>query len=143
MKHQFKSRQRGISFLGLLFVGGILAVGGVIFAQAIPTFLEYQAIGKAANKAALGNSVVEVRQCLCQQGRLGELVLQALLKCSHPVVAGSASNAVLVGTDLSSSFVLRLASHTPVQFDFQAVIQVSPPARGVNEGFVIWTGPRI
>ncbi len=61
MTRQFKSRQRGLSFLGLLVVGGLLAVTGVIFAQIVPTAIEYQAISKAANKAREGNSVAEVR----------------------------------------------------------------------------------
>ncbi len=61
MRVQPRSRQRGISFLGLLFVGGVLAVTGVIAAQVFPTMIEYQAIGKAANKASVGSSVAEVR----------------------------------------------------------------------------------
>jgi len=61
MSIQFKSRQRGISFLGLLFVGGFLAVTGVIAAQIFPTFIEYQSISKAAQKASTGTTVAEVR----------------------------------------------------------------------------------
>ncbi len=61
MTVQPKSRQRGISFLGLVFVGGVLAITGVIAAQVFPTFVEYQAIDKAAHKASSGNSVAEVR----------------------------------------------------------------------------------
>lgn len=61
MSVQFRSRQRGLSFLGLLVVGGLLAVTGVIVAQVVPTAIEYQAISKAANKAREGNSVPEVR----------------------------------------------------------------------------------
>ena len=61
MNSQPRSRQRGISFLGLLFVGGVLAIRGVVAAQIFPTLIEYQAIGKAANKASRGNSVAEVR----------------------------------------------------------------------------------
>jgi hypothetical protein len=61
MTVQFKSRQTGLSFLGLLFVGGVLAVCGVIAAQIVPTVIEYQAIKKAVNKASAGNSVAEVR----------------------------------------------------------------------------------
>jgi len=56
-----KTRQRGFSFIGLLFVGGVLAVTGVIVAQIIPTAIEYQAILKAAQKASEGNTVAEVR----------------------------------------------------------------------------------
>jgi len=56
-----KSKQRGISFIGLLFVGGILAMTGVIAAQAFPTVIEYMAIEKAAQRATAGQSVVEVR----------------------------------------------------------------------------------
>ncbi len=55
------SRQRGISFIGLLFVAVVLGCAGVVLAQVIPTVIEYQAIGKAANKAAEGNTVPEVR----------------------------------------------------------------------------------
>jgi hypothetical protein len=55
------SRQRGISFIGLLFVAVVLGCAGVVLAQVIPTVIEYQAIGKAANNAAEGNTVPEVR----------------------------------------------------------------------------------
>lgn len=61
MKVQFRSRQRGLSFLGLLFFGGLLAVLGVVAAQIVPTAIEYQAVDKAVNKAREGNSVAEVR----------------------------------------------------------------------------------
>jgi hypothetical protein len=57
-----KSKQRGLSLVGLILVGAVLAFGGVIGAQMIPTFIEYQAIGKAANKvAAQGGTVLEIR----------------------------------------------------------------------------------
>lgn len=61
MTVQPKSRQRGISFLGIVFVGGVLAAVGVVGAQIFPTFVEYQAIDKAVNKASSGSSVTEVR----------------------------------------------------------------------------------
>ncbi len=55
------SKQRGISFIGLLFVAVVLACVGVVAAQVIPTLIEYQAIDKAANKATEGTTVPEVR----------------------------------------------------------------------------------
>ena len=58
---QLKSRQRGITFIGLLFIGGILAVTGVVVAQVIPTLIELQAITKAVNKAREGSTVADVR----------------------------------------------------------------------------------
>jgi hypothetical protein len=61
MNHS-RSRQSGISFVGLLFVVGVLACAGVVAAQVFPTVVEYQAILKAAQKAATGNTVAEVRQ---------------------------------------------------------------------------------
>ncbi len=56
------SRQRGISFLGLIFVGGVLAVVGVVAAQVFPTFVEYQSVLKATNKSTEGSTVAEVRR---------------------------------------------------------------------------------
>jgi beta-lactam-binding protein with PASTA domain len=61
MRSGMRSTQRGISFIGLIFVGGVLACAGVIAAQVFPTVVEYQAILKAANKSKEGNSVAEVR----------------------------------------------------------------------------------
>ncbi len=58
---ELKAKQRGMSFLGLLVVGSLLAVIGVIFAQVVPTAIEYQAINKATQKASEGNTVAEVR----------------------------------------------------------------------------------
>ena len=58
---QSRGRQRGISFIGLLFVAIVLACVGVVVAQVIPTLIEYQAITKAANKAKEGATVPEVR----------------------------------------------------------------------------------
>ncbi|MEO6017740.1 MAG: DUF4845 domain-containing protein [Polaromonas sp.] len=56
-----RNQQRGISFIGILFVGGVLAFTGVIAAQVIPTLIEFQAITKAASKAKEGSTVAEVR----------------------------------------------------------------------------------
>jgi hypothetical protein len=57
-----KSQQRGMTFIGLLFVGGMIAFFGVVAAQVVPTALEYNAILRAANKAAReGSTVLEVR----------------------------------------------------------------------------------
>ncbi|MEJ6024067.1 DUF4845 domain-containing protein [Ramlibacter sp. PS4R-6] len=62
MKRVSRATQSGISFVGLLFVVGVLACLGVVAAQVFPTVVEYQAILKAAQKATAGNSVPEVRQ---------------------------------------------------------------------------------
>ena len=55
------ARQRGLSFIGLVLIGvlavGVFAIGG----QAVPTYIEYLAIGKAAEKAKVGNTVQEVQ----------------------------------------------------------------------------------
>ncbi|CAB5697289.1 Uncharacterised protein [Delftia tsuruhatensis] len=57
-----RSRQRGLSFLGLVFFVALAVAVVAVGAQSVPVFLEYQAITKAANKAAReGNSVAEVK----------------------------------------------------------------------------------
>jgi hypothetical protein len=67
MTAQTRTRQRGISFIGLLFVGGLLAVSGVIAAQVFPTVLEFMAVQKAVQRASVGQSVVEVRDIFSRQ----------------------------------------------------------------------------
>jgi hypothetical protein len=67
MTVQTKSKQRGISFIGLIFVGGVLAMSGVVAAQVFPTVLEFMAVQKAVQRAAAGQSVVEVRSIFDKQ----------------------------------------------------------------------------
>jgi hypothetical protein len=57
-----KTQQRGLSILGLLIVGVVLAFAGVVGAQVVPTFIEYQAILKATKKVANeGGTIPEIR----------------------------------------------------------------------------------
>jgi len=61
MKRSSRAGQAGLSFFGLIFVLAVLAAGGVLVAQAIPTMIEYQAIVKAVNRAKDAGSPVEIR----------------------------------------------------------------------------------
>jgi hypothetical protein len=61
MTMQFKSRQRGLSFIGFIFVAAVLAMAGVIAAQVFPTALEYKAVMNAVDKAKAGLTVAEAR----------------------------------------------------------------------------------
>lgn len=48
--------------MGLLFVGVVVACLGIVAAQVVPTLIEYQAILKAAKRAASeGTTVPEIR----------------------------------------------------------------------------------
>ncbi len=61
MRFRLKSKQVGISFIGILFIVGVLACLAVLGAQAFPTVVEYQAVLKAVQKASEGNTVPEVK----------------------------------------------------------------------------------
>lgn len=58
---QSKARQSGVSFFFLIFVIAVLAFVGLVGAQAVPTFMEYQTIVKAVNKVKDGGSVAEIK----------------------------------------------------------------------------------
>ena len=57
-----RARQRGLSFIGVIFIGLLAVAAFAIGGQSVPIFIEYQAIKKAATKAARESSTVpEVR----------------------------------------------------------------------------------
>lgn len=68
-----KHKQRGISFIGLLFVGAIVAFSFVLGAQVVPTLIEFQAITKAATKATAGTTVPEVRAIFDKAGQIDDI----------------------------------------------------------------------
>ncbi len=68
-----KRRQRGLTFLGLLIVGIVLAYSGVILAQVTPTYIEFMAVQKAVNKAAEGTTVAEVRSIFDKAAQIDDI----------------------------------------------------------------------
>ena len=56
-----RHRQRGVSVLGMVVVGAVVALLVVLLAQLVPTVIEYQAVQKAVNRAATGTTVAEIR----------------------------------------------------------------------------------
>jgi Domain of unknown function (DUF4845) len=56
------THQKGISFVGLIFWGAFFGLLGVVIAQVVPTYLEFQAVEKAVAKAKEGQTVTEVRK---------------------------------------------------------------------------------
>ena len=68
-----KIKQSGISFIGILFVVGVLAFVGLIGMQALPSVLEFQAITKAATKAKEGISVGEARAIFDKAAQIDDI----------------------------------------------------------------------
>lgn len=102
MTRQLKSGQRGITFLGLLFIGGILAVSGVIVAQVVPTLIELQAIHKAAKKAAAeGGTVADVRMVFDKSAQIDDI----------KSIEGKDLNVTKVGEKVVVSFAYQREIH--------------------------------
>ena len=69
-----RSRQRGLSFIGVIFIGLLAVAAFAIGGQSIPIFLEYQAINKAAKKAAReGTTVPEIRAIFDRAGAIDNI----------------------------------------------------------------------
>jgi hypothetical protein len=50
--HRFRSSQRGVTLIGLLFWAVFVGFGGYVIIRAVPTLLEYRAIVGAVNRIA-------------------------------------------------------------------------------------------
>ncbi len=68
-----KRQQQGLTFFGLLVVGGLLAFTGVIVAQIVPTYIEYMAVEKAVQKASSGTTVAEVRSLFDKAAQIDDI----------------------------------------------------------------------
>lgn len=68
------SKERGVTLLGLLFFGALIACLFVVAAQVTPTAIEYMAILKASKKAANeGTTVQEVRLIFDRAGAIDNI----------------------------------------------------------------------
>ena len=74
MRTASRHSQKGLSFIGLVLIGvlavSVFAIGG----QSLPILLEYQAVTKAAQKAANeGGTVAEVRAAFDRSAQIDEI----------------------------------------------------------------------
>ncbi len=70
-----RSRQRGLSFVGLVFLLVVFVSLGYVATKSLPMLLEWQAINKAVKKAASeGNSVPEVRGSFDRAAAIDDIV---------------------------------------------------------------------
>lgn len=70
---KLKKQQRGLTFLGLLVVGILLAFAGVVLAQVVPTYIEFMAVQKAVQKASTGTTVSEVRSLFDKASQIDDI----------------------------------------------------------------------
>jgi len=69
-----RRQQRGLSFIGVIFVGLFIVCAFAIGGQSIPIFIEYLAIKKAAAKAARdGTTVPEVRAAFDRAAQIDDI----------------------------------------------------------------------
>lgn len=69
-----RARQRGLSFIGVIFVGLFAVAAFAIGGQSVPVFLEYANIKKAAAKAARdGNTVPEIRAAFDRAAQIDDI----------------------------------------------------------------------
>ena len=68
-----KSRQKGMTFVGLVFVAIVVAVTGIVAAQVFPTLVELQAVQKATQRASEGSSVVDIRTLFDKQAAIDDI----------------------------------------------------------------------
>lgn len=68
-----RQQQRGISLIGLLFVGSVLGAGVLVGLQVAPTVIEYLAVQKAVKKAAVGTTVADVRSIFDKAAQIDDI----------------------------------------------------------------------
>ncbi|MDP3424785.1 MAG: DUF4845 domain-containing protein [Burkholderiaceae bacterium] len=68
-----RQQQRGISLIGLLFVGSVLGSGVLVGLQVAPTVIEYLAVQKAVKKAAVGTTVADVRSIFDKAAQIDDI----------------------------------------------------------------------
>jgi hypothetical protein len=91
-----RRHQRGLSLIGLLFWGGVIAVVVVVGMKVFPTVLEYYTVQKVVDRIASGNpsTVPQVRQEF-DKATVTEYSIQSV-KSSDLVVSKDSNDKVVI-----------------------------------------------
>lgn len=71
MQVAHKARQRGMTFLGLLFVAVVVACVAMVVIRVAPTVVEYQSIVKAINQVKTESTPAEARAAFDRAASVG------------------------------------------------------------------------
>ncbi len=89
-------RQRGLSLIGLLFWGGVVAVLAVVAMKIFPTVLEYYTIQRTVNRIAASNpATVPAVRAEFDHATITEYSIQSI-KSSDLVVSKDGSDKVVI-----------------------------------------------
>lgn len=66
-------QQRGLTLIGLLFIGVLLVFLGVVLAQVVPTVIEYVAISRAVDRAGQAATPAEARGLFDKTARIDDI----------------------------------------------------------------------
>lgn len=58
---QLRSKQRGMTFFGLVVTAILVTMAGMVVIQAVPTYFEFRTINSAVQRASGGETVAEIR----------------------------------------------------------------------------------
>jgi len=91
-----RRRQRGLTLIGLLFWGGVVAVLAVVGMKVFPTVLEYYTVQRVVDRIAAGNpsTVPQVRQEF-DKATVTEYSIQSI-KSSDLVVSKDGNDKVVI-----------------------------------------------
>jgi hypothetical protein len=111
------SRQRGLSFIGVVFIGVIAVAVFAIGGQSLPIFLEYQAINKAATKAAKEAATVsDVRASFDRAAAIDNI---SSIKGKDLEVAKRGDNKIVVSFKYSREIALAGPAYLVYRFEGQ------------------------
>ena len=68
-----RKQQRGITFLGLLFVGTLVAMLMITAAKVVPSVVEYQSITKAVERSKDLQTVAEIQNAFDKQAIIDDI----------------------------------------------------------------------
>ncbi|GAB4207505.1 MAG: hypothetical protein Fur0019_12060 [Tibeticola sp.] len=71
-KHPGRQAQRGMTFIGMLFLAVVIGSVMIVGAQIVPTYTEYLAIQRAVKKASEGATVAQVRDIFQRQADIDD-----------------------------------------------------------------------
>ena len=110
-------RQRGLSFIGVIFIGLIAVAAFAIGGQSVPIFLEYQAINKAATKAAKeASTVADVRGSFDRSAAIDNI---SSIQGKDLEVAKRGDNKIVVSYKYSREIALAGPAYLVYRFEGQ------------------------